>query len=132
LDTFVSDAVALARYFEDSLPRRADEAFRKAEHSEATVLVPEVAVGEFAYIALKGRLKVDDPSAVVRGLLAELAASSFMRQVSMTPRAWEAFLESTCKELHDRMIHSMAVALNATAIITNDPEIIATGFETRW
>ena len=72
MDPYVADAVALARYFEDSLPRAADEAFKEAERLESEIVVPEVAVGEFVYLALKGRLRADDPISVVRDLLDEL------------------------------------------------------------
>ena len=130
--TYVADAVAIARYFEDDLPRAADEVFKKAERLEADILVPDIAVGAVVYLALKGRLSTDDPVSSIRDLLGELSASAFLHQASMTPASWDAFLASPCPELHDRMIHSVAVAAGASAILTPDPEIRATGFRTVW
>ncbi|MDA4137279.1 MAG: hypothetical protein OK449_09835, partial [Thaumarchaeota archaeon] len=72
MDEFVADTVALARYFEDDLPEAADRIFREAEEGRARIIVPEVVIGEFAYIALKGRLKVPDPKSVILELLDEL------------------------------------------------------------
>lgn len=132
MEIYVADTVALARYFEDRLPRAADEAFAKAENLQAEILVPEIVVGEFVYLAFRGRLKADDPVSLVRDLLGEISASTYLRQASMTSDAWDAFITSSCSELHDRMIHSIAVAAEARAILTPDPEIKDTGFRTIW
>jgi hypothetical protein len=50
----------------------------------------------------------------------------------MTPESWKEFLKSPVRELHDRMIHSVAKARSANAIITSDEEIKETGFPTIW
>jgi hypothetical protein len=50
----------------------------------------------------------------------------------MSSAAWHSFIDSTLPELHDRLIYSIAVANEAKAIITNDPEIVASGYPTIW
>jgi predicted nucleic acid-binding protein len=41
------DTVALVRYLDDALPRRADEAFRQAEQGRNRILLPQIPLGEF-------------------------------------------------------------------------------------
>ncbi len=129
---YVADTVALARYFEDRLPSKAEKAFREAERGDAVVLVPDIVIGEFVYIALKGRLKASDPRAVVRQLLDEVHASSHLRLAPMNEAAWDRFLESGASELHDRMISSLASAHGAVGIITNDDELKSADLATIW
>lgn len=129
---YVADTIALVRYFEDSLPRAADEAFRRAEGGKAVMLVPTIAIAEFIYIGLKGRLKAPDPKATILELLGDLQTAPHLRQVDIAPKAWETFLSSTVPELHDRMIYAIASFNKADGIITNDPEIKASGFRTIW
>ena len=137
LKTYVADAVALARYFEDALPPKANRAFLEAERGEAQILVPEIVVGEFIYIALKGRLdkeKISDPKATITELLDEMESSTYLKQVQMDARSWRHFLGSTVSELHDRMVHAIAASLpsdSSPAIITNDPTLSAV-FKTLW
>jgi predicted nucleic acid-binding protein len=130
--TYVADTVALARYLEDNLPKRADEIFEKAEKGLVTILVPDISIAEFIYVGLKGRLKVSEPRTTIRELLDDLQSSQFLRPVAMSSDSWENFLESTVPELHDRMIYSTAVSNEAEAIITNDPEIVDSAFPTIW
>lgn len=129
---YLADAVALARYVEGNLPRGADKAFQEADLGNARIIFPDVVVGEFIYIALKGRLRANDPSALISEMLDEFETSAYLEQASMTPEAWKEFLKSTVRELHDRMIHSLAVSRSADAIITNDDEIRKTGIPTIW
>jgi len=129
---YVADTVALARYLEDNLPKRANEVFAKAETGTATVIVPDIVIAEFIYIGLKGRLKVSDPRATIAELLGDLQSSQFLRPVGIPSAAWEIFIDSRVPELHDRLIYATAVANEADAIITNDPEIIASAYRTIW
>ena len=129
---YVADTVALARYLEDNLPRRANDVFVSAETEKATILVPEIAIAEFIYITLRGRLKVPDPKATITELVNNVASSQFVRAIGMSSSAWQSFIDSTVPELHDRLIYSIAVANEAKAIITNDPEIMASGYPTVW
>src|SRR5713226_6691841 len=131
-DSYVADTVALARYLEDSLPSGAGAIFEEAESGRAVILIPEIVIGEFVYVALKGRLKTRDPKASILEMLQEINASAYLRPVSMTPESWERFLESDVKELHDRMIHSIAVANSVSGILTSDQELSSTGFPTIW
>jgi predicted nucleic acid-binding protein len=129
---YVADTVGLAKYLEDSLPAKADRAFKDAEDGAAVILIPEVVIGEFVYIALKGRLKSGDPKSLISELLEELDASANIRQVWMTKKAWAELVRSDVPELHDRMIHAIAKAEAADAIITNDEELVSTGIRTIW
>lgn len=138
MNKYIADANALAHYFEDDLPSKADLAFREAEEGKAEIFVPEVVVGEFIYITLKGRLKkekVSNPRIVISQLLDEMQSSAFLKPIGMSPNAWSHFLESTVPELHDRMIHSIAVSLSESdlsiSIITNDPDL-KKAFKTIW
>jgi predicted nucleic acid-binding protein len=128
----VTDTIGLARYLEDNLPRGASKAFAEAEDGNAVILVPEVVVGELLYIALKGRLKVTDPKFLAMELVDKLESSSMLRQVGMSIEAWRSLLDSPVPELHDRMIHAIAMVRGAKAIITNDPELAASGFSCIW
>jgi predicted nucleic acid-binding protein len=130
--TYVADTVALARYLEDNLPKRANEVFEKAESGLATILVPDICIAEFIYVGLRGRLKVSDPKAIIRELLDDLQSSQFLRPVGISSEGWEIFVDSTVPELHDRMICSTAESNGVDAIITNDPEIAASKFPTIW
>ncbi|MBI3023276.1 MAG: PIN domain-containing protein [Thaumarchaeota archaeon] len=132
MKSYVADTVSLARYFEDSLPSKAEMAFREAEDGKARILVPGIVIAEFIYIALKGRLKTPDPKATIRELLSEIQASTFLQQATMTQDSWERFLESKVRELHDRIIHSISLSSNASGIITNDEELKSSGFRTIW
>ncbi len=132
MKSYVADTVSLARYFEDSLPSKAEVAFQEAEDGKARILVPGIVIAEFIYIALKGRLKTPDPKATIRELLSEIQASTFLQQVAMTQNSWERFLESKVRELHHRIVHSIALSSNASGIITNDEELKSSGFRTIW
>ena len=129
---YVADTIALARYLEDRLPSEADAAFREAETGAAVIMIPEVVIGEFAYIALKGRLKSRDPKSDVRELIQEISTSSYLMSAAVDSAAWEKFLESSVPELHDRIIYSIASSRAASAIITPDKELKSSGFHTIW
>jgi len=128
----VADTVALAHYFAGDLPPEADRIFRDAEDGKARILVPEVVIGEFVYISLKGRLKVSDPKSTIAELLEELSASGYLSQTPMDLAAWTDFLGSRVSELHDRMIAAIATSRSASGIITNDRELRSLDFPTFW
>ena len=77
---FITDTVGLARYLEDTLPGPASEAFALAERGEAPIFVPQIVLGEFIYIAMKGRLRLADSKVTVNQVLDELRGSSFIFQ----------------------------------------------------
>ena len=51
---FITDTGTLAKYLEDSLPDSAPAAFGQAEWGDGSIIVPQIVVGEFIYIAIKG------------------------------------------------------------------------------
>ncbi len=122
MQTYVLDTVALARYFEDDLPKPADKLFHLAEEGKAKLLIPSIVLGELIYSAMKGRLKVPDLRLTIIELLQAIEVSEYLLPVDMTLAAWQKFLDLKVPELHDRMICAIALAHGAT-VITNDPEI---------
>jgi predicted nucleic acid-binding protein len=129
---YVADTVALARYLENNLPKSANEIFEKAESGRATILVPDIVIAEFIYTGLKGRLKVSDPRATISELLSDIESSQVLQPIGVSSQTWTVFIDSKVPELHDRLIYSTAVSNQAEAIITNDPEIIASTHPTIW
>jgi predicted nucleic acid-binding protein len=120
---YVIDTIALVKYFEDDLPARANSIFKSAEEGKAKLLVPSIVIGEFMYIALKGRLKAQDPLAAITELISDMESSSYLVSVDMGTADWKIFLELKVPELHDRMICAMSLRHSAKSIITNDLEI---------
>ena len=129
---YVADTVALAKYLDNTLPTRADDAFKESENGGALILIPGIVIGEFIYICLKGRLRSDDPESSIQELLDEVDAAAGLRQVGMTNKSWAEFMESKISELHDRMIFAIAKAEEVEAIITNDEELASSGVRTIW
>ncbi|MHB8562102.1 MAG: PIN domain-containing protein [Thermoplasmataceae archaeon] len=117
---FITDTVALARYLEDSLPDAASDAFGQAERGDGSIMVPQIVVGEFIYIAMKGRLKVADPKSSIKLVLEELRGASFIFQSGFPGEAWDNFLSLEVPELHDRLIGAEALCRNIP-LISNDP-----------
>lgn len=122
MNEYVVDTMALVSYLEDALPGSADKVFKSAEKNECRLLIPEIVMGEFIYILLKGRLKASDPKSLIMETLISLDASRYIDFVGMETEAWEEFLALNISELHDRMICATALSKNAK-IITNDEEI---------
>lgn len=120
---YVVDTVALVKYFEDSLPPRANSIFKSAEEGRAKLLVPSIVVGEFVYTALKGRLRAQDPLAAIIELISDMESSNYMISVDMETADWKVFLELKVSELHDRMICATSLRHSAKSIVTNDLEI---------
>jgi predicted nucleic acid-binding protein len=129
---YVADTVALAKYLDNTLPTKADGAFKESENGDALILIPEIVIGEFIYICLKGRLRSDDPKSLIQELLDEVAAAAGLLKVGMTNKSWAEFMDSTISELHDRMILAIAKAEEVEAIITSDEELASSGFRTIW
>jgi predicted nucleic acid-binding protein len=131
MDIFVLDTVALVRYLEDDLSKSADRVFSLAEEGGAKLLIPSIVMGEFIYLALKGRLRVKELQPTIIELLHNIEASGYLLLVDMTLDSWQKFLNLNVPELHDRMICAIAASRNA-AVVTNDPEIRADGIPTIW
>lgn len=117
---FLVDTVAFVRYLEDRLPAKADKVFGEAEAGRAHLLLPQMALAEFIYITLRGRLKRNRPELHLRDVLHNLTASAAFTISAMPPEAWEVLLELRIPELHDRMIAAEAIARNIP-VLTSDP-----------
>lgn len=129
---YILDTMALVRLLEDTLPKGANAAVKGAEKGENTLLVPEIVLGEFMYIALRGRLGIEDPQATIGEVLTHMRSSRFLSLVHMDFSCWETFLDVNLSELHDRMICSIAVARNAP-VMTDDKDIASRGgVKTVW
>lgn len=120
MKTFIADTVGLARYLEDNLPGPASDVFSLAERGEASILVPQIVMGEFIYIGMKGRLRLADPKSAVKHVLDELRATSFIFQSNFPEDGWDIFLSLDIPELHDRLIAAEALS-RSLSLISNDP-----------
>lgn len=129
--SYVVDTVAFVKYLQDELPPAADKIFKSAERGEEVLLMPHIVLGEFIYLSLKNRLKVESPLAAVTEVLSLVETSSYLRTVDMDARSWEEFIELKVPELHDRMICAVAKAKNL-AVITSDRNIEKSGIEVIW
>jgi predicted nucleic acid-binding protein len=63
-------------------------------------------MGEFIYVAMKGRLRLANPKNAVKQVPDEV---------------WDAFLSLHIPELHDRLIAAESMA-RGLSLISNDPE----------
>lgn len=128
----VLDTVALVRLLEGDLPGSAFRVFRDAESGVGTLFVPEIALGEFLYLAEKGRLKVPSPIAVVEELMDDLRGATYLHLSHLTDSGWFQFRQLKVPELHDRMIAADALA-RGVPLLTNDPELSKVeGLKTVW
>src|SRR5439155_272589 len=78
LTDFLLDTIALVRHLEDSLPDGADRVFREAEGGRSRLFLPEIALGEFLYVALRGRLRASNIRSVVDEVLDQIRASGYL------------------------------------------------------
>jgi predicted nucleic acid-binding protein len=119
LNEYLVDTVAFVRYLEDRLPAKADRIFEEAESGSGHLLLPQIALGEFLYLALRGRLRSKPPQPAVNDVLQNLAASDTFSVTAMPWPAWDLFPQLKVPELHDRMIAAEALA-RKVPIISND------------
>ena len=61
-------------------------------------------MGEFIYVAMKGRLRLANPKNAVKQVPDELRGASFIFQSNFPDEVWDAFLSLHIPELHDRSI----------------------------
>jgi predicted nucleic acid-binding protein len=132
LSDAVVDAVALAHHFRDTLPPAAERIFRDAENGKAQLFLPEIALGEFIYTALRGRLSLPDADSAVSEILDQIRGSGYLTLSSLGTSGWGVFLRLKIPELHDRMIAADALS-RGVPVVTNDPELGHTpGLTTIW
>jgi predicted nucleic acid-binding protein len=106
----VVDTVALVRYLEDSLPQAADSVFKRAEAGTDRLFLPQIALGEFIYVALRGRVKATHTQAAVEEAVENILSSDFMSVSEPPTSAWRHFLRSPISEMHDRLIAAEALS----------------------
>jgi predicted nucleic acid-binding protein len=117
---YMIDTMALAKYLDDSLPPRADRVFREAEAGRSRLHLPEIALAEFVYLSLKGRIRGSGPVSTVRETVHNLMSSDSISVSGMSAAAWEVFPSLPIREMHDRMIAADAIA-RRTPLVSNDP-----------
>ncbi len=130
MSEFLVDTVAFVRDLEDQLSAKADRIFREAESGTHHLLLPQIALAEFIYVALRGRLKGARPAIQVRDVLHNLFASDAFTVSGMPAEGWELMPELPIPELHDRMIAAEALARDVP-LISNDASFDAIGSLTR-
>ena len=132
LTDFLLDTIALVRHLEDSLPDGADRVFREAEGGRSRLFLPEIALGEFLYVALRGRLRASNVRSLMDEVLDQIRASGYLVLSAMSAHAWDLFLDVEIPELHDRMNAADALARSLT-VVTNDPAFSSVpGLRTMW
>jgi len=119
LTDFVIDTVALVRYLEDRLPRAAQAAFRAAEAGRSRLYLPQIALGEFVYIALRGKVEGALSNATIQENVQQILGSSFLSVGGFPESAWEILLSLQIPELHDRMIAAETLS-RGLALVSND------------
>jgi predicted nucleic acid-binding protein len=117
---FLVDTVAFVRYLQDRLPQKAGRIFDDADAGRSHLLLPQIALAEFMYLALRGRLKGTQRELQVRDVLHNLTASDAFSISSMPASAWEVFSELRISEMHDRLIAAEAIA-RGIPLVSNDP-----------
>lgn len=128
----VLDTVAFVRLLEGDLPTGAFRVFREAESGDGTLFVPEIVLGEFLYLAERGRLKAPSPVAIVEELMDDLRGATYLRLSHLSDSAWSQFRKLKAPELHDRMIAADALD-RGVPLLTNDPELFeVVGLTTIW
>ena len=129
---YLIDTIAFVRYLEDRLPPRPNRIFTDAEQGRNHLLLPQIALAEFLYVALRGRLKGIRPEPQARDVLHNLLASPAFSVSTMPSSAWEEFLALKIPEMHDRMIAAEALARGVT-LVSNDASFVGiTRLKTVW
>ena len=132
LTDYVLDTVALVRFLEDNLPKGAEKAFKEAEAGRARLYLPEIALGEFAYIALKGRLGGENPRAEVEEVVDQIMATSYISLSSLSHSAWDILIGLNISELHDRMIVADALDRDLPLVTSDESVSSVPGLRIIW
>lgn len=129
---FILDTVGFVHYLEDNLPGSAASAVKQAEGGNGSVFLPQIALGEFIYITLKGRLNVSNPIGSVGQIIDQLNSSPTFSISSMPTDAWEIFIQLKIPELHDRMIAAEALSRDIPLISSDSSFSAVKGLEIVW
>lgn len=125
MKSFVIDAVAFLAYLADQLPKKVNEIFKKAEQKQVKLLLPSIALAETLYTMYKGKdiFGKNIPLDKIELIFLILEEGDIIELINLDVRAWRIFNKLNVPELHDRMIVTSFLYNEATAILTNDPEI---------
>lgn len=126
------DTVALVRYLEDSLPAAADGVFKQAEGGSARLLLPQIALAEYIYIALRGRVRSLHSQADVEESVTNILTSDFIAVTTTPVPAWTEFLRLEISEMHDRLIASEAIARNVPLVSSDSVFKTVVGLKVIW
>lgn len=124
VSNLILDTVGLVHYLEDDMPRSAAAAIERVEQEGGNAFLPQIALGEFIYIALKGRVRMTNSTASVGEVVDQIKHSQFILISSMPINAWDTFLQLKIPELHDRLIAAEALD-RKLPLISNDPSFAA-------
>jgi predicted nucleic acid-binding protein len=120
LSEILIDTGALVRYLDDSLPSKADERFAGGEQGRHRLLLPQIPLGEFVSIALRGKVRSAHSRTAVAETLEHILSSDLIMVSSMPACGWEIFPLLEIPGLHDRRIASEAIA-RELPLVSNDP-----------
>jgi predicted nucleic acid-binding protein len=126
MDSFVTDTQALVKFMmgKKVINDRCHQAYQLADRGESIIIIPAIVLMEMLYLFEKNRIDV--------GLFQteELFKS---RNYQFEPLSFDILKTAAeindIPELHDRLIAATARYLDL-ALITNDPEIRASGYVT--
>ena len=133
MDRYIVDAVAFLAYLVDKLPQTSDNIFKKAEENKIKLILPSIALGETLYTIYKGKeiFGKNIPIEKIELIFEILQKEEYIELIGMNIDIWRIFHKLILSEMHDRMIVATFEYCEASAIITNDPEI-SNEFNTVW
>jgi len=124
---YIADAHAWIYYLIDRLPKKANEAFLKAEKGEAVIFVPTIILAECVYLVERGKIVLS-----YEELFSKLREAENFIPAPLTLEVVEALTKIPLTELHDKIVVATAQLLHAV-LITKDMEIIKSGLvKTLW
>lgn len=126
------DTVALVRYLEDSLPSTADAVFRRGEAGEIRLVLPQVALAEFIYIGIRGRIKAIHSKAAIEETVQNILTSDFISVTPMPTEAWNHFLRLEIPEMHDRLIAAEALQRGIPLVSSDRAFGVVQGLQLIW
>lgn len=116
--TYVADSVAFLHYLLDTLPAKADTAFREAERKTALLYLPTIAAAELYYLFERKGWKKQWAK-----LRAEMKRHGAFHYYAFNEDILNLFRATKAREIHDKIILATAKLLKAEALITKDKEL---------